>query len=136
MKGSFRILAAALCLTAVITLCGCFSDPVYRYKESVDSVISVQILRVGENEEILADNVDAGILSELQGLKLRRYLNDPVTIIAGLVIRVNYESGCYELISAQCFAYYNGKKLRYEHGYFERDEFEALVMKYIAPASV
>ena len=136
MKGSFRILAAALCLTAVITLCGCFSDPVYRYKESVDSVISVQILRVGENEEILADNVDAGILSELQGLKLRRYLNDPVTIIAGLVIRVNYESGCYELISAQCFAYYNGKKLRYEHGYFDRDEFEALVMKYIAPASV
>ena len=136
MKGSFRILAAALCLTAVITLCGCFSDPVYRYKESVDSVISVQILRVGENEEILADNVDAGILSELQGLKLRRYLNDPVTIIAGLGIRVNYESGCYELISAQCFAYYNGKKLRYEHGYFDRDEFEALVMKYIAPASV
>ncbi len=136
MKGLFRILAAALCLTAVITLCGCFSDPVYRYKESVDSVISVQILRVGENEEILADNVDAGILSELQGLKLRRYLNDPVTIIAGLVIRVNYESGCYELISAQCFAYYNGKKLRYEHGYFDRDEFEALVMKYIAPASV
>lgn len=136
MKGLFRILAAALCLTAVITLCGCFSDPVYRYKESVDSVISVQILRGGENEEILADNVDAGILSELQGLKLRRYLNDPVTIIAGLVIRVNYESGCYELISAQCFAYYNGKKLRYEHGYFDRDEFEALVMKYIAPASV
>lgn len=136
MKGLFRILAAALCLTAVITLCGCFSDAVYRYKESVDSVISVQILRVGENEEILADNVDAGILSELQGLKLRRYLNDPVTIIAGLVIRVNYESGCYELISAQCFAYYNGKKLRYEHGYFDRDEFEALVMKYIAPASV
>ena len=136
MKGSFRILAAALCLTAVITLCGCFSDPVYRYKESVDSVISVQILRVGESEEILADNVDAGILSELQGLKLRRYLNDPVTIIAGLVIRVNYESGCYELISAQCSAYYNGKKLRYEHGYFDRDEFEALVMKYIAPASV
>ena len=136
MKGLFRILAAALCLTAVITLCGCFSDAVYRYKESVDSVISVQILRVGENEEVLADNVDAGILSELQGLKLRRYLNDPVTIIAGLVIRVNYESGCYELISAQCFAYYNGKKLRYEHGYFDRDEFEALVMKYIAPASV
>lgn len=127
MKGLFRILAAALCLTAVITLCGCFSDPVYRYKESVDGVISVQILRVGENEEILADNVDAGILSELQGLKLRRYLNDPVTIIAGLVIRVNYESGCYELISAQCSAYYNGKKLRYEHCYFDRDEFEILV---------
>ena len=77
MKGLFRILAAALCLTAVITLCGCFSDPVYRYKESVDGVISVQILRVGESEEILADNVDAGILSELQGLKLRRYLNSP-----------------------------------------------------------
>ena len=77
MKGLCRILAAALCLTAVITLCGCFSDPVYRYKESVDSVISVQILRVGENEEVLADNVDAGILSEVQGLKLRRYLNSP-----------------------------------------------------------
>ena len=136
MKGLFRILAAALCLTAVITLCVCFSDPVYRYKESVDGVISVQILRVGESEEILADNVDAGILSELQGLKLRRYLNDPVTIIAGLVIRVNYESGCYELISAQCSAYYNGKKLRYEHCYFDRDEFEVLVTKYIAPASV
>lgn len=136
MKGLFRILAAALCLTAVITLCGCFSDPVYRYKESVDGVISVQILRVGESEEILADNVDAGILSELQGLKLRRYLNDPVTIIAGLVIQVNYESGCYELISAQCSAYYNGKKLRYEHCYFDRDEFEVLVTKYIAPASV
>lgn len=136
VKKYMKFALTALCLTAVITLCGCFSDPVYRYKESVDGVISVQILRVGENEEILADNVDAGILSELQGLKLRRYLNDPVTIIAGLVIRVNYESGCYELISAQCFAYYNGKKLRYEHGYFDRDEFEVLVTKYIAPASV
>ena len=134
MKGSLRILAAALCLTAVITLCGCFSDPVYRYKESVDSVISVQILRVGENEEVLADNADVGILSELQGLKLRRYLNDPVTIIAGLVVRVNYESGGYELISAGCSAYYNGKKLKYEHCYFDRDEFEVLVTKYIAPA--
>ena len=125
-----------ICLDRIMSDRGCFSDPVYRYKESVDSVISVQILRVGENEEILPDNVDAGILSELQGLKLRRYLNDPVTIIAGLVIRVNYESGCYELISAQCSAYYNGKKLRYEHCYFDRDEFEVLVTKYIAPASV
>ena len=132
-----RIFAFLLCVAFLLLgLYGCFSDPVYRYKESVDGVISVQILRVGENEEILADNVDAGILSELQGLKLRRYLNDPVTIIAGLVIRVNYESGCYELISAQCSAYYNGKKLRYEHCYFDRDEFEVLVTKYIAPASV
>lgn len=127
-----KFIFRCMCMMFILLLTGCLSGYEIWLWKTLDSVELIQILNVEDGEEnVLFETNDTVILDEIQNLKCWQYWNDPPSSVGGVVVKVCYNDGSYELISHYCNAYYNGKKLKYGRYYFVESEFESTILKYI-----
>lgn len=122
-------------IVLAVLLSGCVRYSGYKFREPIEDVVLIQIIRSDDADEVLFETEDRTILYELQKLKCRQRWSDPANAIKGITIRVYYKSGSYELICRGCSAYFNGEGLRYNRDYFDVEEYEKFISGYIPEQS-
>lgn len=93
----------SLCLIIIIFLSSCNETP-YLFKESIDEIDTIEIVSAENSLEFtviktLSETEKECFLEQFQEIKFYKYIGDPSSVY-GNVIKINYQSGAYEMI---CF---------------------------------
>ena len=147
--------ATLLALALLLSLSGCIVIPIYKnFDLDPETVSSVQIydLRFGdsyyddflEQEFLLVHTLEASqtsdFLSDLAEIRFSKHLvimiaaMDPSFHYGDWVVRVNYTSGAYSLISCDGYGTEydaNGELIKTHHYGCDREEWKDLIMRYI-----
>ncbi len=137
-----RLLHGVLFLVLACLCCGCglFGDQEYVCED--DNVESVQIIELNEYIEgeyryeytvLCAISDKSEFVKQLNGLKHTVNWGEPSQLDIGyVVIRVGYLNGDYDLIypNAQCF--HRDGVGHYGFFFFDEDEFNELISKYLS----
>ena len=151
-----RIFSATLLILALLlSLSSCIVIPIYKnFDLDPETVSSVQIydLRFGdsyyddflEQEFLLVHTLEASqtsdFLSDLAEIRFSKHLvimiaaMDPSFHYGDWVVRVNYTSGAYSLISCDGYGTEydaNGELIKTHHFGCDREEWKDLIMRYI-----
>ena len=125
-----RTILYIMILTLILS--GCMRYSSYKYKDSIDNVVLIQIVQADENDRVLYETEDRMMLQEFQSLKCWQRWSDPVNAIKGVSIKIYYKDGNYEIVCMNCSVYFNGKKLRYSRDYFDVDEYNDFISRRIS----
>ncbi len=145
-----KICTLVIVLTAVLfLLAGCKGDETeYPFEQPDSSISSIEVVQVFDYRDILKEQYDAitvgaiiseseqrQFLSEFRQIPCFRYWNDPADIIEGVVLRINYKNGDFELIGSLC-GYYcvnsqaENHQARFKSYYFDEDAFMKVIERY------
>lgn len=104
----------------------------WEFEEPLDTVIAVEIIeREGLDETVIKRlEKDSDILSELEGMPCK--IGDTSeNIIQGRVLKVYYNGNSYEYITWSCNAYVNVIDWDFGLEYFDKEEFESMLDRYL-----
>ena len=70
-----RTILYIMILTLILS--GCMRYSSYKYKDSIDNVVLIQIVQADENDRVLYETEDRMMLQEFQSLKCWQRWSDP-----------------------------------------------------------
>lgn len=128
MKNTFIIVAIILCLVS------CGANERYSFAQSSDNIYEMYVVEINHDEEtetILTQITEPkSAITQIQGLDCKEYWNDPCITLGGIALKVYYKDGSYEIITSSCNIYCTGEKKNYGREYFNKDDFDAVLLSY------
>ncbi|WMJ23152.1 hypothetical protein RBG61_00405 [Paludicola sp. MB14-C6] len=148
MKNVFSCLIVVL--ISIFSLTGCNNTTDYKFLQPNDKIAKIEIVIVGEREDIkgkklsevqqvmdvkkeLLEEEGEKLIEDLKKIDCFNKYNPPGYMDAGLeAFKISYDNGDYELINYRAQATYkNSKYDRAGLYYFDKDQFNELLYKYL-----
>ena len=135
MKG--KLIAAVLLV--MLVLAGCKAGETYPFTQAEEDIAAIELIYVERYEQPSDYSVLDAVatveqsqwqesLSRFRQIRCESYFNDPPQGDTGMLIRITYADGGYEVIGNRCGLYVNPKGQRtYKYYHFEEKAFAALV---------
>jgi len=131
----------------VLLLVRCFGPQRYRFSQSVDQIVSIDIVEGMTEKDACSGNFSNAVVlasipeevwdqvvTEIKEVKCRSYIGDPIEWIGGKVFRITYQDGGTELIGIFTSFYYRWNedgKGKFSYPYFDKEQFSYLIEKYL-----
>lgn len=133
---SMNVLFRLFTLFFVLSLVGCQSSATIVLLHPEDKIASVEILEICSGKEnslkFLDEESIADIIDDLKSMNCYMYFNDPCQTIEGMVIKIVYSNGDYDLVTSSSHAFYSNEQISFRREYFDKDTFDILIDKYLA----
>lgn len=126
-----KILYLSLLCVMLILLTGCKTK--YKFAKSTDEITKIEIVKIIDDDVVVLKEINdiQTFLDDFKNVDCYSYLNDPVTKIEGKAIKLYYSNGDNEIITSDAQQrYINGRNLN-GFSYFDTNDFENLINKYI-----
>lgn len=136
MKKSILLIFATL----LSLLCGCEKEQQYMLGQAHEYVQAIEIIYVSPyqtcvNEALLqmeaiiaVDKAEwENFFCKFSEISCNAYFHDPSWSVCGDVIRITYEDGSADLISAYGGLYYSDGEWQYQYLYFDTEAFDVLI---------
>lgn len=128
-----RKIALVTLFICIIFLLGCQSTSQYEFAQPTDQISNLELIEVIDNNESVLTtlNVSSSLLTDIQALECKKYINDPSHSINGLAVKISYNDSSYEIISWESNVYCTTSKCKYGFEYFDKDSFNDLLQDYL-----
>ena len=130
MRKTYYIIAITFFL---LFCCSCSRE--YKFIHSIDEINNIEIIEISEKEtvvkKVLSDEERSEFIIDFRKIKCFSYFNDPSSPAVGTAIKINYSNGDYEIISREDQDIYKNKRLLTGMSYFDSEEFDNLIKKYL-----
>lgn len=117
----------------ILSLTGCTFQS-YPLNEDINDIVNIEIIEAKNWQEytvlnILMDEELTNFLEDFSDLKYYQGFGDPKTC-SGMAIKINYESGNYELLTAVSSEYVKDGNKWFTFKYCDREKFGSLIEQY------
>ena len=115
---------------------GCEIKGEYHFSQPINQISAIEIVYRDKNSNFnirkeVEFEYQAELISAILELPCYKYFNDPSTTMDDIAIRISYNDGCCDYLSSSCVAYYCNNRYKFGWVYFNTDDFNELLNKYL-----